>query len=1333
MSSEHPIQAKTPGRWMRWLSLGVLIVLLPALLMIGLAVIGVDIDINTQRGMVARLISAKVGREVRIEGPVHLRLGLRPQVRVQHLVLGQPKTFAAGDFLRVGELELKLDLVPLLSGQYRADHVAARDVRLMLQQRDDETNNWTFDQQSNVDDDTESFSAKDAAGIDIRQIDLDNILVSFQSGSARPVEFRLDQLDAVLPSGGGVTLKAKGLVEKTLPYQLTINGGPIADLLHGKPGWPVSMQLGFADGVLVAQGKLGEKDSALSFGLGAPDLARFGKVIGLKLPNAGAAGLSGEVAIRPGLVRLERVSATLGRSSMAGWMQFDARPDTPKLTGSLALIALDLRPFLGQDDQDEPPTDLRALYKSLERVKLDAQAMDDVDVDLQLGVGQWLSLPGDIRNASLRLQVNKGKLDVPVQATIEQVPMRGRLVVDAQQSNPSLSLSFTAEQSPIGGLSRFLFGVPGIEGQLGGLSLSMNAQGARGDALMRSLTLSVQVKQSRLSYGNVDGGKPVSFGLDQMSLSVGGDKPLVGSLRGSLIGRPLTATLAGASLRPAIAQGSTPVSLTVQTGRISARVSGRLEGADQSADLTFALGAERAGDVATWLGLNPQSELPIALAGRVKGNLQRWSLSNLVFQVGDSSLYSDLDQTTTQHHQRLNAKLQISSVDLQQLDKLFSPAASSASSKASNKTTNKAGEKTRDKTGNIAVNKTGDRAGDKASLDIPILPAKLVLEDADISVRARDIRGSQLSLGEMGFDGRVREGYMQSSPFFAHIAGTRYEGAIMLDMRETEPHAQLWLGAAPVDITQVLRQQKLAQNIEASIERLSLYIDSKSRNLASLLANASVLGEINGGRFSIRDANTQGQLRVEISQGTLSAKPGERVSLALSGAVDTIPLSLRVRSATLKELAEQQRRIPFELAVETSKTRLQLAGSVDRDLEARDIELALDLRGERLDTLDRLLRVSLPPWGPWSAEGKFRMNARGYAVDALRLQMGSSVLNGRGAVDTASGKSKIDIALDSPLIQLDDFKLQQWSAIESKPTLKENTDAASVKRKAAEASDQVQGLLSRQTLLKADATLSVRVEQVRSGKDSLASGKLDARLLKGRAEIGPVSVSMPGGEANFRLSYEPREQDVVADLNIDIDRFDYGVIGRRLKPESDLGGRFSVKMDVNGRAAKLSQILAHGNGSIDIAVWPEKLPAGVFDLWAVNLFVALLPTLDPSSASVVNCGVGRFTLNDGKLVQKQLVIDTSRMRVNGEAQVNFTDEQLRIRMQPQAKTAQFLSLATPVEVNGSFNQFKVGPNPGDILQTIVRLATSIIWVPIQKLMGEKLPADGADVCTVSFR
>lgn len=95
-------------------------------------------------------------------------------------------------------------------------------------------------------------------------------------------------------------------------------------------------------------------------------------------------------------------------------------------------------------------------------------------------------------------------------------------------------------------------------------------------------------------------------------------------------------------------------------------------------------------------------------------------------------------------------------------------------------------------------------------------------------------------------------------------------------------------------------------------------------------------------------------------------------------------------------------------------------------------------------------------------------------------------------------------------------------------------------------------------------------------------------------------------------------------------------------------------------------------------------------------------------------------------------MDTSRMRVTGTGKANFNDEVFELRMSPQAKTAQFLSLATPIQVSGSFDNFKVGVSPGDILGTIGRLATSIFWVPLQKLAGKKLPADGADVCNPVF-
>lgn len=1289
------------------------------------ALFGIPIDLGSQRDAVTRLLSQRTGRAVRIDGALQLRIGLRPQLQIGELRIAQPDGFGPGDFLRIGAAELKLDLIPLLRRQLRADRLSARDVRLELQQREDGAGNWAFtpsDTPAATAQAGDGLHAADAAGIDIRDIDLDNITVVYRSGMAAPREFHLDRLDAALPIGAGVKLRASGRVERTMPYALSVDGGELRALLRGQQGWPVTLQLDFAGGRLVAQGRLGGQDSEVTFGLGAPDLAQFGKVIGVPLPNAGAAGLSGTVLAGPGVVRINGLSGSLGKSVMAGWLEFDARGSRPRLAGALGVQTLDLRPFLGQND-DEEPADLAALYRSLSQARVDLQVLKEFDADLQLGVGQWLGLPGDIRGASLQFLLREGRLGIPVEAIVEQVPMKGRLDIDAGRQ--SLALRFGAADSPIGGLARFLAGIPGIEGQLGRLQLEVTASGTRGDALMRSLSTSMRVTQSRLSYGNREGkathaahaatarapeqggARPVDFTLDRMQFRVGGTQALAGELKGSLLGKPLEATLSGDSLMAMMAKGGSPVALTVQTGRIAARVSGTLNGADQSADLMFSLGAERAGDVGTWLGLNPRSTLPIAVAGRVRGTAERWALSNLVFQVGDSSLYSDVAQDTVDRRQRLKASLEIASVNIAQLDGLLPPPAPA-------------------------------RPGQRASLDIPLLPARLVLEDADVRVRVRDIRGTQIALGDMGFDGRVRDGHMQSSPFFADIAGTRYQGAVALDLRQAEPHAQFWLSAAAVDIGLVLRQLKLAKDLDAGVERLNLYIDSRSARLASLMANALVSAEVSGGRLVLRDPNTRSQLQVALSTGSLSARPGERVALQLSGAIDQLPVEVRMRSATMKDLADPARRVPFELNVDAAQTQLQLSGSVDRDIDAHDADLALEVHGPRLDTLDKLLRLSLPPWGPWSAVGRFRMSARGYAVDDLKLQIGSSQLHGHGTMDTARGRPKLDVALSAPLVQLDDFRTEGWSALGSKAPpatapADAKTDPQAVRRKAAEASDKAQALLSRENLSKADATLTVNVDQVKSGADVLGQGRLQARLADGRAEVGPVQLTMPGGRADWRLSYEPRERDVLAALKIDIDNFDYGVISRRIRPDSDLDGRFSFYMDVNSRAPQLSQLLAHGSGSIDVAVWPRQLRSGIFDLWAVNLFVALLPTLDPKNESVVNCAVGRFALNEGKLRQKQLLIDTSGMRVTGTASVDFGAETLHLRMQPQAKTAQFLSLATPIEVDGSFSQFNVGPNPGDVLQTVVRLATSIVWVPLKKLFGERTPADGADVCKIVLK
>jgi len=73
-------------------------------------------------------------------------------------------------------------------------------------------------------------------------------------------------------------------------------------------------------------------------------------------------------------------------------------------------------------------------------------------------------------------------------------------------------------------------------------------------------------------------------------------------------------------------------------------------------------------------------------------------------------------------------------------------------------------------------------------------------------------------------------------------------------------------------------------------------------------------------------------------------------------------------------------------------------------------------------------------------------------------------------------------------------------------------------------------------------------------------------------------------------------------------------------------------------------------------------------------------------------------------------------------------EDIQLKMQPHAKTPQFLSFSIPVELSGNINDFHVGVSPADLLGTVGQLVTSVIWVPLQTLLGKETPADGRDVC-----
>lgn len=1275
------------------------------------ALIGVSFDASGQRGRVAALLTENIGREVRIEGPMQFELSAHPRLRVGGMYIANAAGMAGGDFASMGEARLALDLWPLLRMRFQIEELSGSDVRIRLQVNRNGSANWTFNKAK-----PEQAAAEQAASmelgsllalLDVKRVSLENLNVEFTGSNEKSHYFELQSLVAHFPTGEPVALTLHGTIEKTLPYQIDFTGGTIADLARLDQPWPVDLKLAFMSSRLTLNGSVSGSTGDINFGLGTENLREFEQLFQTRLPAVGIAGVSGTIKYAPGKIALENLSGVMGKTLLNGTVNIDYGGERPSVQGDLALPVLDLRPFLtGQPvTREEPPKSIAEVYREIAKAAFDLKELNGVDADLTLRVGQWLNLPGAVHDAVMQVKLAKGRVNIPMQVTVADVKLSGNASADASVTPARFRLGLATHDSGLGNLAELLFGIPGVKGHLGRFDLRIAARGNRGSELMESLDVRLDVARGELTYGNISGERPVQFSLNRLVVALPAGKPLKGDMHGSLLDRTFSATLRGSSLSALAGEEAAPIDLELQAGSARAQIHAVLQStADESvSDVAFDLAAPHSGEIASWLGLKPGADAPVNVHGNFHADSSSWHLSDFFLRLGHSDLSADVRRTGGNGSELIKLTIDGNLIDVEQLQSLLpepkknAPAAKPAAA---------------------------------SMIDIPILPSGISLADADIVVRIKHIASaSAFPVRDLRFDGNIRNGMMNASPFSANVAENDFRGAIVLDMRTQQPQFVLWLAADGLNMGSVLKKLGIASNIDAGIDHLVLQLDLRSSRLGQLLAQSELAASLEGGHLKLTDANSGKQMHIALDSGELKFAAGAPVQLDLLGSLDNVPVTIGINTARAVDLINPDLPVPFKFYASTSGAAIQLSGDIERPFSKKDIELSLDMSGSRFDNLNSLAHTSLPPWGPWSASGKFHMTSSGYEVSSLLLQVGSSQLTGNGKVDTKAVPPRIDVALTAPAIQLDDFRFGDWSPEKGKPVATEKPKSqAALRQQASNASGQVQQLLSREVLGRQNAYLTVRVDQVVSGQDMLGSGKLEAQLEGGRAAIGPVLVNTPGGSASLRLSYEPGEKDVAVNLRAEASHFDYGILARRMDPKSGMSGVFSLDVDVNARAQYLSDVFRYGNGHVDFVVWPENLKSGLLDIWAVNVLMALLPAVDSSSESKVNCAISRFVLNDGKLSSKSILIDTSRMRVSGKGGVDFTAEDIQLYVQPRAKTPQFLSLAVPIEVTGNFENFHVGVRTADVIESVGQFATSVIWVPIQMLFGKEIPADGRDVC-----
>lgn len=459
----------------------------------------------------------------------------------------------------------------------------------------------------------------------------------------------------------------------------------------------------------------------------------------------------------------------------------------------------------------------------------------------------------------------------------------------------------------------------------------------------------------------------------------------------------------------------------------------------------------------------------------------------------------------------------------------------------------------------------------------------------------------------------------------------------------------------------------------------------------------------------------------------------------LTGSVNSEPISLELVE---DGLLAQDTGEPFQVQLKAglADARLSVDGKMTRRSQNKKaFLLRAVLSGHRMDSLNRLLGFNLPPFGPYRIEGTLENRVDAIHLRNLVVHIGETSLTGeivlsgnRNENGTLAFPLRFETRLNADAIQLDDFQLGDWSPLkqlEKTASAADLGDAPTGSKTAADAATRLRDLLSSELGALIEGSLHIEVAKVLSGQDKLGDGRLSATLANGRYSLEDLRLEIPGGGVRIQGALQPAADHLEAQLAMQVEQLDYGILLRRLSQASNVKGKMNFNLDLRSTAGNPSQMKEHLSGHLGIGVVPEDLSADAIDLWVVNILTTVIPALLKGSPSQVNCMAAKFTFDDGIVHPDVFLLDTSKMRVQGKGGINLKTDVIDFHMKPMPKSAHFFSLATPISITGTITDPHIEVSAGSVLTTFFRAATSLVVVPFQWLFTQSMKPDGKEACS----
>lgn len=173
-----------------------------------------------------------------------------------------------------------------------------------------------------------------------------------------------------------------------------------------------------------------------------------------------------------------------------------------------------------------------------------------------------------------------------------------------------------------------------------------------------------------------------------------------------------------------------------------------------------------------------------------------------------------------------------------------------------------------------------------------------------------------------------------------------------------------------------------------------------------------------------------------------------------------------------------------------------------------------------------------------------------------------------------------------------------------------------------------------------------------------------------------------------------------------------------LKPGDFQGGPGEFAFNLNMSGASLRELAAAANGEVQLSVGPAKASTAFVNAsgdFLVSLFDAINPLRKNLDYAQLDCAVAYLPVRGGLVTVAQSIgVETDRLNVVFDGQVNLRDESLNLNIYPKEKSGLTTGVnpAGLVQINGTLRKPTLGVNKTGVVQQAATVGLAIVTAGI---------------------